>query len=202
MARSLVLPVGVLDHGVQQAGLDVLIIAVEQRHDLVEQVVHAAPGLRREKADLCVMQKLELIAQGELNSLRSLPFGLRIPFVDADDQRLALVVRKGCDLGVLLGHALLRIDQQDRNVRSGPKRSCRDDRVALELRRDRALAPNACRVHDLKPCVVTLEQRIDCARAVPATSETKNRSSPRKVLTSEPCPRWAYRSPPNGWCRA
>ena len=110
---------GILKDVVEHAGGDTHGILVRHGIDRVIQLVHA---LAREGGDIQDGRVLH-IAQVPANILRHLVHGVRVllhrvPLVDHDDARLARLVGKSGDLRILLGHAVVCVQQDQAHVRA------------------------------------------------------------------------------------
>ena len=99
-----------------------------------------------------------------LRNCSSVPVSLlnRVPFVDDDDNRLPLVADEPGDFGVLLGHAVLRVDEQQRHIAAADGGNRPQHAVTLQrLVLHGALAAHARGVDDVVLRAVDGEERVD-----------------------------------------
>ena len=138
---------GLGDDLVEDAGLDAEILVVMHHVDHLVELYQALAGLGGYKDELRVGQKGQDLA----DLVRKFPDGVvvlfdQVPLVDGDDDRLAPVMGDARNLGVLFGHALGGVDDQDRDVRPLHRAHAAGDHVVLQVLLDLVPAPDAGRV--------------------------------------------------------
>ena len=110
---------GIFENVVEHAGRDAHGVLVRYGVDHFKELVDPLTGQRGDEQH----RRVGHIAQVAADIVRHLLHRVRVffdhvPLVDDDDARLACLVRKPGDLGVLLGDALVSVDQNQAHVRA------------------------------------------------------------------------------------
>ena len=148
---------------VEHAGGDAAGRIAVSRADGFQHAVDALAGLGRNIEHRRVIQELQVVAHllGELFHGAGF-FVDRVPLVDDDDARLAFVMHITRNARVLLGHAVLRVDEHQRHIAATDRRKGSDNAVTLQrFVLNLALSADACRVDDDEILAVIGKGRVN-----------------------------------------
>ena len=104
---------------IEHASCDAHAVLVGNSDNHVKQLINALASQRRDEHD----RRIGHIAEVTANLCCLLVHGVRvlfdrIPLVDNNDAGLPCLVSQSCDLGILLSHTLIGVDQDEAHVRA------------------------------------------------------------------------------------
>jgi len=109
---------GIREHIVQHSGGDAGGRVIADVVDQLEQPIHTLTRECRNEQDGCVGHEAQIPADIGTHVIHGLVILFhQIPLVHHDDGRLAGLVRHACHLGVLIGDALLGVDENQTHIR-------------------------------------------------------------------------------------